>query len=289
MKLSVIVTGRNDGFAEDFLDRLKKSITSNIKFFNKNNINFEYIIVDWFPLSEEKYLYKCDFLRELTNENIKHIVVNNSIALQEKLNKDIFYEYFAKNVGIRNSSGEYCLILNSDIIVPTALCKEVFDIIYHNKKEHFYRPAIRSNIKFTNYDTNELTVLSELPLRNSELSDDIVSGAYSGDWCLVERETLINVGQGYDETCSEHRNFNLWQTGMDAELLWNLHHKNITLKTLNTFYYHIDHGNSAKHISTGKKQVNGVYREGISYVNKNDWGLTKYSKQQVDDNIFIIQ
>jgi hypothetical protein len=76
---------------------------------------------------------------------------------------------------------------------------------------------------------------------------------------------------------------------MDAELLWNLHHKGVNLKTIDTFYYHIDHGNSAKHISTGKKQVNGIYREGVSYTNKLDWGFTKYNRQQIADNVTIIQ
>lgn len=282
MKLTVIVTGRDDDYADDFLFRLEKSITSNIRMFKANNINFEYIVVDWFPLSAERHLYKCKLFEKIKDSTISHYIVDNSIAAPENLNKDIFYEYFAKNIGIKNSTGDYILLLNSDIIVPMELCKHIKHIMDNNLKGNFYRPIFRHNMRFI--DDNTISVIEELPLICTANTDNIVLGAYSGDWLMVEKSVILDAG-GYDETCQDHRNYNLWQTGMDAEILWNLHHRGTTLKELDTHYYHIKHGNSVGHIATGRRQLDGLYREGVNYTNKPDWGFVNYPKKKILSNV----
>lgn len=287
--LSVISVGRDDKFADDFISRLKRSITTNIKFLEKNNITFEYILVDWFPIKNQ-FLYINEDLKEvLKDERIKNIIVENSIAEKENINPEIFYEYFAKNVGIRNSSNDYILIINSDIILPQSAWTLIDEVL--NKEEivldNFFRPYERVNVEFV--DDNEIKVVNRLVLEEKGLPDECICGGYSGDFLFVSRKTLTEKGRGYNETDPGHRSTHKWQTGMDAEILWNMHNRGIYKKFLMTPYYHITHGNSSPETSLGIKQVDGIYRLNITYENKSNWGFIDYKKENISSNVSLIK
>jgi hypothetical protein len=286
--LSIISVGRDDKFADDFISRFKRSISSNIRFLEKNNITFEYIIVDWFPIKNQ-FLYINDDLKELLKDSrVKNIIVNNSIAKKENINPEIFYEYFAKNVGIRASKNDYILIINSDIIVPQSAWSLINDILSKENLEskNFYRPYERVNVEFIN--NSEIKVVSRLILEEKGLPDECICGGYSGDFLFVSRDILINVGQGYNETDSGHRSSHKWQTGMDAEILWNMHNRGVYKEFLKTPYYHISHGNSSPETSLGIKQVDGIYRLNITYENKPNWGFIDYNKNIISNNVIEI-
>lgn len=285
--LSLITVGRDDKFADDFIDRLHKSISTNIKFMEKNGIQFEYIVVDWFPINKQ-YLHQNEQLSELLKDkHIHNIVVDNSLAATEELNSLIFYEYFAKNAGIRAAKNDYVFILNSDIIVPQQMWNNIIDILKQDSPvtTNFFRPWERLNVEFI--DDNRAEVRDSLVLKEPGLPDECVCGGYAGDFLIVERNTLIEKGRGYNEEDPGHRQRDKWQTGMDSEILWNLHNNGVTLEFLHSPYIHIKHGNAAPQVSTGRKQVDGVYRLNTHYTNKTDWGFINY-KSQIIDNITTI-
>jgi hypothetical protein len=278
--ISLITVGRDDNFAEDFIFRLHKSISSNIKFLEKNNIKFEYIVVDWFPINEQ-YLYQNNELKDLLSDSrIKNIVVKNTIAQTENLNALVFYEYFAKNVGIRAAQNDYIFIVNSDIIVPQKMWDEIIKVLCMDsiESQHFYRPLERVNVEFISDD--EVKICDNLILKEPGNPDSVICEGYSGDFLFVSRDTLIEKGKGYNEEDSDHRQKEKWQTGMDGEILWNLHNNGITLKYFETSYYHIRHGNSAPQVQSGKKQVDGFYKLNAHYTNKCDWGFINYPVEQ---------
>lgn len=287
--LSIISVGRDDKFADDFIDRFKRSITTNIKFLEKNDIKFEYIIVDWFPIKNQ-FLYVNENLKEiLSDSRIKNIIVDNSIAEKENINSEIFYEYFAKNVGIRNSKNDYILIINSDIILPQSAWGLINDILSSGDivEKYFYRPYERVNVEFL--DDNKIKVVNNLVLEEKGLPDECICGGYSGDFLFVSRKTLTEIGQGYNETDPGHRSMHKWQTGMDAEILWNMHNNGVYKKFLMTPYYHISHGNSSPETSLGIKQVDGIYRLYITYNNKSNWGFIDYKQEVLGSNTIIIK
>lgn len=275
--VSIITVGRDDKFADDFIFRLKKSITSNIKFLEKNKINFEYILVDWFPINKQ-YLYVNDDLHELLkDERIQNVIVDEKIAEIEKLNPLVFYEYFAKNVGLRTAKNDFIFILNSDIIVPQVMWDQILPVLLSGNKTNFFRPWERVNVEFI--DDNEVKVCDSLVLKEPGLPDECICGGYSGDFLLVDREVLLQNGRGYNEEDTDHRQKNKWQTGMDAEILWNMHNNGTTLQFLNAPYFHIKHGNAAPQVQTGVKQVDGFYKINAHYKNKDDWGLINYNRK----------
>jgi hypothetical protein len=275
--ISLITVGRDDNFAEDFIFRLYKSISSNIKFLEKNNITFEYIIVDWFPINGQ-YLHKNSTLKPLFDDKrIKNIVVENSIAKAEDLNPLVFYEYFAKNVGIRAAKNDYIFIINSDIIIPQQMWNNICEVLGHNNvnTQNFFRPYERVNIEFVN--DNELQIADTLVLKEPGNPDSVICGGYSGDFLFVSRQVLLEKGRGYNEEDLDHRQKERWQTGMDGEILWNLHNNGISLKYFNAQYYHIKHGNSAPQVPSGRKQVDGHYKLNAHYINKDNWGFINYN------------
>ncbi len=286
--ISLITVGRDDNFADDFISRLYRSISANIHFLEKNNIQFEYIVVDWFPINNQ-YLYKnINLYPLLSDKRIKNIIVENSIAEAEKLNPLVFYEYFAKNVGIRAAVNDYVFMVNSDIIVPQGMWSLIVDILKKSdiNNKNFFRPLERVNVEVLN--KYEIKVCDSLILKEPGNPDSVICGGYSGDFLFVSRDVLIEKGRGYNEEDHDHRQKERWQTGMDGELLWNLHNNGVLLEYLNSQYYHIKHGNSAPQVQSGRKQVDGYYKLNAHYQNKPDWGFfTRYTKTTNENTITI--
>jgi len=286
-KISIIAVGRDDGFAEDFILRLKRSLTSNIAFLEKNGIDFEYIIVDWSPL-DNKYLHiNSDLYNVLHDKRIKNIVVEKEVIENEKLNPKLFYEYYAKNIGIRAAANDYILLTNSDIVIPQQMWSEIKNILLEDKinELNFFRPLERYNVEFLS--ENEIKIKDTLVLKEPGLPDECICGGYAGDFLFVARDTLLNNGHGYDEEDESHRQYERWQTGMDGEILWNLHNHGVKLAFLNAPYYHIAHSGIAPQVSWGRKLLDGSYKMNAFYKNKPDWGFINYTHITENNVTFI--
>ena len=120
-RLEIITLGRDDNYGGEFLERLHDSIHYNISNIKNFNIDWGYLVVDWFP-QDKKYLYKNDKMTEIFKEDrVRSLIVDSSISQPEDLAADSFYELFAKNAGVRHTDAEWILILNADIIVPNLI------------------------------------------------------------------------------------------------------------------------------------------------------------------------
>lgn len=119
--ISFVIAGRNDDYGGDFNDRLSNSVNQLSYLVEKYRLPAEYVVVNYNPIAEKPALSqairwpgKRDFLR------IKIITVSNEIHRQNEnphLRKQLpFYEYVAKNSGIRRAKGEYICAANPDII-----------------------------------------------------------------------------------------------------------------------------------------------------------------------------
>jgi len=282
--LTIINTGRNDDFGERFLERFSFALKANLKFFDRSNITYEYILVDWFPYDNKHYLINTDLLKDkLKHKSIKNIIVDNNIAIPEKLGQKVFYEYFAKNVGIRQAIGKYILLINSDIIIPEKLVILLKEIIVKNEDNKFYRTLWRYNVDFL--QDNEIEIINTLNLYHPQNKDGFLLGAYSGDFLFLKRD-IINTITGFDETCKEHRNNNKWQCGMDGEILWNLHNNKNKIEIIDCEYYHLIH--NYKLVNNNLKVVDGIYRQNIKYKNLDNWGFINYNKHNINDNTILI-
>jgi len=269
--ITIITTGRDDDYGQGFLDRLKKSILTNIQYLEKNKIDYEYIVAEWNPV-KNFISQNEDFVEMFKNERLKNVIAMPTVSEKEGLSREVFFEYFAKNLGARMASNDMLLFLNSDIIVSENCFDKIINLCKDkNNKNHFYRARYRGQ-----YDNN-LNLITVEDCHYPRNPDSIICGYCSGDFLLVHKEIFYNVAKGYDETNSNHRKS--FQSGMDGEILWNLHKNNITLEFIEEKYFHINHGHPNK--------VDGFYNTD-GYVNKDNWGFIDYNKNIIKPNLIVI-
>ena len=269
--ISFITVGRDDDYGNNFLNRLYISISKNIEIIENFDIPYEYIIVEWCPV-KNYLIYNEKFKGMFNSKNLTDIIIKPSISSSENLNPKIFYEYFAKNVGIRMSKYDVLVILNADVVLPEKTMGTIVDLARSNfNKNHYYKPLNRVRVD------NELNIIKRECVHRPKNPDAVIGGYFAGDILIVGRDTIIKYGEGYDETNQRHRTIS--QNGMDGEILWNLYQKGITLQFLDTDYWHIEHGRPNSH--DGAYNVNG-------YVNKSNWGFTDYPRKVLSDKLIEI-
>jgi len=278
MKISTILVSRNDNYSgEDYLKRMYFTISHNIHSFSSADVDFEYIIVDWCPLSDDKMLHNSELLKPLYEQpEVRGVVVDNSVLIKENLNPMNFYEYFGKNAGVRNSTGEYLLITNADIILPKELCEEIKSKISDGSLLHsFGRARYRGSANYNGIDCTLENNIADL--HHPEYGDACICGLFSGDFLLCSKQNFETCGKGYDELSDGHRT-HLHQTSMDGEILWNMHKNNMSLCYINSPYFHITHPVSFSHDSSYNQ--NG-------YNNKPNWGFIDYKKYTENNIVYI--
>ncbi|HLG90825.1 MAG TPA: hypothetical protein VI336_01545 [Candidatus Saccharimonadales bacterium] len=269
--ISFITVGRDDDYGSGFLSRLHISISKNIEMIENFDMPYEYLVVEWCPVGNY-LIYNEEFKDLFNNKSLMDIIVKPSVSLEENLNPKIFYEYFAKNVGIRMSKYDVLVLLNSDVILPEETMKLIIDLVKNNfDQEHYYKLLYRVQVD------DDLKTIKRECLHRPKSPDAVIGGFYAGDFLLVDKNALIKYGQGYDETNPGHRT--IGQTAMDGEMLWNLYSGGITLQLLDADYLHINHGRSS---SRG-----GLYNMS-GYVNKPNWGFVDYPKKILSEKLIEI-
>lgn len=278
MDLSIVLGGRDDNYGENFIPRLKQSLENNLSKLDKSGLDYEMIVVDFNPLNNQ-YLYKNNLLEEvLSHPKIKNIIVDNSVVLAENLGPTTYYEYFAKNVGCKNSSGELIFITNSDILITDCLVDEILkEVKNKDKNDYFYRVRYRGEISLGVIPDESNEPVEDL--HHPEFPDACICGLYSGDSSMFSRDVLFNVATAYNEGEMRHRT-HAHQSAMDGEILWNVYRKGKKLKFLEAHYYHIFHG--------PRPQRDNFYHQG-TYENTEDWGFVKYPKEKIKENIVLIR
>lgn len=275
--ISFTTIGRNDDYGKNFINRFYTSVSKNLENIAKFNIPFEYLIIEWNPIKE--YLIYEEHFKSLfeNNENLIDVIVTPEVSIKEGLNPKIYYEYFAKNVGIRLSKYDSLILLNSDIVIPETMMKLYIDIIKEGLDEmSYYKPITRTAVNYS------LQSLSKYDVNSGGREDSSYSGDWPGDIFMMSKSGLIKYGQGYDETNPVHRT--ITQSAMDTELMINLHLNNCKCVWIPTEYYHINHEYNLPRDVTGGKghKTNG-------YNNKSNWGFIDYEKEIINKNLIIIK
>ena len=149
--LSIVVTGRHDNYSISFEERAQNFLNAlNYTAYLCPLANFEIVFVDYG--TDENLTLLADVLKigNYIKHKIRYIIVKPKIHNQicEYFHKwSPFYEYIAKNIGIKRSQGEMILITNPDNIFST----EFMEIIASRQ----LNPQIVYTA--TRWDTNDKT------------------------------------------------------------------------------------------------------------------------------------
>lgn len=115
--ISLVMTGRNDGYGGDFLGRMRNSLRSFLNFGAEVNIDAEVVVVDWNPPADRESLATA--LEDLDTGDITVWFITVPPEIHDTIpNSDEIplFEYVGKNVGIRRSRGEFVLACNPDLL-----------------------------------------------------------------------------------------------------------------------------------------------------------------------------
>jgi len=276
MDLSIVLGGRDDNYGENFIERLNQALSTNLENLDKSDIDYEMLVVDFNPI-DRKYLHQNELLKEsLSHQRVTNIIVDPSVSEEEDLSPQTYYEYFAKNVGERNSKGALILTTNSDIILSQNLIDDIKSEISNDEKDElFYRCRFRGEIQLGT-SPDESTQAADL--HNPSFSDSCICGLFSGDATMFSRHVFFEVATGYNEGEKRHRT-HLSQSAMDGEILWNVYKKGKKLKFLESPYYHINHG---------RPNPRDNFYSQDTYTNKPNWGFVDYRQEKINENTILI-
>ena len=274
--LSIVVTGRNDGYGGDFSTRYVRALRFNHDRLMEHNISYEIVFVEWNPVPEEPLL--ADLLAaELPEPALAatvSYVVDQRYHDAFTLNPHIkFLDYVAKNVGIRRASGSFILATNLDDI----LGRHVIEVIANRQLEQrtVYRAA-RVDIKL-GVDPGHIDWAFVEDERNHArrpvLKPPLFPGA-TGDFVLLDRSSMHAV-RGFNEV------YRLARAGVDHNFLVKAYANDLDIVDIGGPVYHPNHDGSfrlLKRLNSERPAEShfGDYRwhsRDVVYHNPDAWGL----------------
>lgn len=287
MKLTHILTGKNDNYAGFFDDRLILTMKYNFHLYKKFGIEAEFLLVEWSPDSHSQLLSEKladvfseeDFRAYVVREDIHDKIVGHRKWMT-------FLEFFAKNVGIQRAKHDFVLCSNADIFLTD-------DILIKLKNKQDDNTVYRAERHDVHLD--RITKLNENSFKDAVIKkhkfpkNDKVFVDGSGDFTLAHKNVWQKV-QGYDE------NQRFVKIHKDSRFLFSAEKSGVEFENLGVIY-HIDHGTSVPTTGTGNnyRLANGPYSWrymlNLPYRNLDNWGLTgeNINEEKISDKIFEIK
>jgi len=266
--ISVVLTGRNDNYGGSFEDRLLGAMAHNSRLFAELGIPFEFVFVEWNPIPSKTLLSEKICNRFPT---ARAIVVPPEIHQVYTTNPHMpFCEMPAKNVGIRNASGDTILILNGDILLSCEIAERFATLVPESRC--FYR-CQRVDIQPVDLTSgfHEETV-NVIPNGEERRPPVRYMGA-GGDFCFA-RKSLFMEMTGYDEDTRFTTRAKDWQFFQSAL------RRRIAIEFIGKAY-HLDHQEGFRHAPEDSKNTSKAHFGGywnfsfeLPYCNASNWGFS---------------
>lgn len=252
--ISIVVTGRNDGYDGNFGQRLITALSRN----TRSLPDADFIFVEWNPYLDRPLL--SDKIRRLFGGRVRCYIVHPKYH-DRYCTIDGFLEYPAKNVGVRHAKGDYVLSTNSDVIFSPEVVEKMSNSSL--KKDVVYR-ASRMDIQ-----PEYLNVTFPVP---PDKILDVNGGLYnaSGDFVFMHKDLWFR-STGY---CEEFPNQRIHKDSFFMYLMVEI--EGYLWEDLGTIT-HWRHPSSWSSLSIKRPKVGDVYwdfkRSGFLR-NKETWGLS---------------
>ena len=274
--LSIVITGRNDGYGGDFNVRLARALRFNHERLTAAGVDHEVVLVEWAPPADRPLL--IDILGELYPETrsswMSTWLVDPRYHSAYSLNPRLAYmEYVAKNVGIRRASAPFVLATNTDIY----LGRGVIEALAGRALEPgvVYR-ATRTDVKLGADETHvdwDLLEDARNHVTHKTIRPPLYAGG-SGDFLLLDRGTFHAL-KGFNEI------YRLVRVGIDVNFLVKAYACGYRIADIGSPVYHTNHVGSYRISKQSTSESDAQARWGrqawpsrdIVYDNPDTWGL----------------
>jgi hypothetical protein len=283
--LSIVVTGRNDGYGGDFNGRFVRTLAFNHARLSEHGVTHEIVLVEWAPTPDRPRLAdvvvdSVPAVRSVLTSYLVDPRYHEACSLNPRL---AYLEYFAKNVGIRRARGQAILATNTDIYFS----RGVVDAIAKGSLEPrtVYR-ATRTDVKLGADESHVHWDLLDDPRNHTTyktIQPPLYAGA-SGDFMLLERDSFHAL-RGFNEV------YRLARVGVDVNFLVKAYSSGFRIADIGAPVYHTSHVGSfrtTKHVaSADNAEASWGNRDwpsrDVIYENPDTWGLRDAPARAFDE------
>ena len=275
--ISLVLTGRNDGYGGDFVTRFLRTLRFNRRQLVDRRIPYEIVFVEWAPPDDRPGLAQlaAEAIPEIEGDACSWYVVDARYQTALSLNPRLEYlEFIAKNVGVRRARGRFVLTSNCDVF----LGRQILDVLCRRALEPgvVYR-APRYDIKLAaDHSSLDWEVLEDprnLDGPASRLKPPFMSGG-TGDFILLDRETFHAV-RGFNEVYRAAR------IGIDRNFIVKALSSGLPIVDIGGPVYHVNHAGSyhlTQQAYHGREDEapwgdDRWHSAGVIYMNPPTWGL----------------
>ncbi|MBI3049026.1 MAG: hypothetical protein HYY76_12035 [Acidobacteria bacterium] len=276
--VSIVVTGRNDGYGGDFVTRFLATLQFNHRELAMRAIPHEFLLVEWAPVPGAPLL--ADLVESRCPPSVvaglRAVIVDPAYHEAMTLNpRLVYHEFLAKNVGVRRARGEYVLTTNCDVI----LGRHVLQRLERRDLEPavVYRASrwdLRATLNVERLDWACLEDTANLSRPPKRLRPPYFRGS-AGDFIALDRATFHGLG-GFNEVYRGAR------FGVDANFLIHALSSGVAIVDIGGPVYHIDHEGSYQTVRAqyAGRESDAHYGDerwpynDVVYRNRPTWGLS---------------
>lgn len=274
--LSLVLTGRNDGYGGDFAARFFRTLRFNHQQLTARGIAHEVVFVEWAPPAGAALLSELTLqaLPELSHD-VSWYVVDGRYQEALSLNPRLAYlEFVAKNVGVRRARGRFVLTSNCDVF----LGRHVLDAlqradleprVLYRAPRHDLRPgALTGGVDWRVLEAPESLAGPPHILKEPYM------GSATGDFVLLDRVSFHEI-RGFNEV------YRVARIGIDRNLLVKALSSGLRIADIGGPVYHENHEGSYRldpQAYAGREAEapwgdRRWHASGVSYANPSTWGL----------------
>jgi len=283
--LSIVVTGRNDGYGGDFVARFFATLQFNHRELSARGVPYELVLVEWAPVAGAPWL--ADLVDERCPAAVaaacRAVIVDPAYHDAMTLNPRLAYhEFLAKNVGVRRARGACVITTNCDVMLGAHILNRLAaralepGVVYRAP-----RWDLVATLDLDRLDWASLEDPANLARPAKRLRPPYFRGS-TGDFIALDRATFHRLG-GFNEIYRAAR------FGIDANFLIHAHSSGMALEDIGGPVYHVDHGGSYQ---TVRRQYAGREADAhygderwpyndVVYRNPPTWGLSEAPAREV--------
>jgi hypothetical protein len=266
--LTLVFTGRNDGFGGDFSGRFLRALEFNHAALTEAGVPHDFVYVEWRPVPGRPYL--ADLLHERLvrdlGADLTSVIVDAAYHDALSLNPRMqFHEFIAKNVGIRRAAGRFVLATNSDVYLSRSL---IGRLAAGGLNEGTLYRTVRIDVK----SSLDLTCLDWSVLedsRNYDVVNAIRPPLYtnaSGDFQLLDRGSYHRL-RGFNEV------YRVAKIHIDSNLCVKARAAGVPIEDIGAPVYHV-----------GRGTLNAMWKTYRDRPHEAPWGDIRWHSEVIYEN-----